>query len=106
MSSKILSAGLAFIAFVFPWIGQAGSQADLAHQADVADQGDCKTRPLSDFLDAQGGPVQFFPPVEDYVGWFDAPFVNFALVDYAGLANDYIEEGAGESLGTTSSGSV
>lgn len=26
-------------------------------------------RPLSDFLEAQGTPSTFFPPVADYIGW-------------------------------------
>ena len=100
MYLKIQSAVVALMVFIFPLVGQAGSQADLA------DQKNCQTRPLSDFLNAQGELVQFFPPVNDYVGWFDAPFVNFGLVDYAGLANDYITDQTGQSLGTTSSGRI
>jgi hypothetical protein len=34
----------------------------------------------------------FFPPVRDYVGWTDNPATTFALVDYAGLANDYLRK--------------
>jgi hypothetical protein len=76
---------------------------------------DCTTRPLSDFLNAQGtlnDPPQFFPPVKDYVGWVDAVDpdtelpTTFALVDYAGLANEYITAQTGISLGTEVTGSV
>ena len=69
-------------------------------------------RPLSDFLDAQGTSgdnpemPSFFPPVLDYVGWAGADFVTFALVDYAGLANRYIEESGAKSLNTQVTGQV
>ena len=59
-------------------------------------------RPLSDFLDAQGANSSFFPPVPDYVGWASGDFVTFALVDYAGLANDWL----GQSLHTQVNGQV
>jgi hypothetical protein len=75
-----------------PWIGE-----------------DCERpsqRPLSDFLDAQGTSSTFFPPVADYVGWADGDFITFALVDYAGLANDFIVAEGGEDLGTRSTGRV
>ena len=76
---------------------------------------ECRNRPLDDFLKAQGklnNPPQFFPPVRDYVGWVDA--VNpatklpttFALVDYAGLADKYIQKRTGGSLGTKLNGSI
>lgn len=66
-----------------------------------------KTRPCSVFLNAQGTTSRFFPPVKDYVGWTDAvdPQTGlpktFGLVDYAGLANEYIKARTGKSLGTT-----
>jgi len=63
-------------------------------------------RPFSDFLDAQGTQSKFFPPVPDYVGWTNNIDINkftlFALVDYAGLANDYL----GGTLGTRVHGFV
>lgn len=65
------------------------------------------TRPCSVFLNAQGTTSRFFPPVNDYVGWTDAvdPQTGlpetFGLVDYAGLANEYIKAKTGKSLGTT-----
>ena len=64
------------------------------------------TRPLSDFLDAQGTTSVFFPPVLDMLAWTDGQFVNFGVVDYAGLANAYIEANTGTSLGTSVSGTV
>jgi len=57
-------------------------------------------------------PPQFFPPVKDYVGWADAVApgavlaTTFALVDYAGLANQYIKAQTGRSLGTEVRGYV
>lgn len=63
-------------------------------------------RPIEDFLDAQGTMTNFVPPVADYLGWVDPGFVNFALVDYAGLAAEYIEAVTGDSVGTTFTGSV
>jgi hypothetical protein len=59
-----------------------------------------KTRPCSDFLKAQGTTSKFFPPVPDYVGWADKLFTTFGLVDYAGLAAEYINQQTGKSLGT------
>lgn len=65
-----------------------------------------KTRPCSDFLNAQGKTSRFFNPVPDYVGWTDAVNPNtllpetFGLVDYAGLADKYIKAKTGKSLGT------
>lgn len=64
-------------------------------------------RPFSEFLDAQGttSPL-FFPPVLNYVGWSDDPGeTTFALIDYAGLANDYLES-LGVKLGTRVNGFV
>ena len=66
----------------------------------------CATRPLSDFLDAQGSTEFFFPPVKDMLGWTDAEFTTFAIVDYAGLADQYIVSETGASLGTDFSGRV
>lgn len=59
-------------------------------------------------LGAQGTTSMFVPPVPDYVGWVDADFVTFALVDYAGLANAWIEAetGGATSLGTGVRGKV
>jgi hypothetical protein len=83
--------------FVFPLVGQADQMPDRG----------CTKRPLSDFLDAQGTTEFFFPPVQDMLAWTDLEFVNFALVDYAGLANDYIESvDPAFSLGTEVKGRV
>jgi hypothetical protein len=67
---------------VFPLASQAGTQSDIAN---------CALRSIDDFLDAQGTQSSFFPPVPDYVGWAGADFVNFALVDYAGVADTYVQ---------------
>ena len=66
----------------------------------------CYKRPLSDFLDSQGSTILFFPPARDMLAWTDFEFVNFALVDYAGLANDYIASASGQGLGTNVKGRV
>src|SRR5262249_27682694 len=64
------------------------------------------TRPLADFVEAQGTTSRFFPPVKDMLGWSDGPFLDFGLVDYAGFANEYIKQRTGTSLGTAVSGTV
>ena len=67
-----------------------------AHQRAVT------MRPLADFLTAQGTTSQFVPPVPDYVGWIDGSSVaeatTFALIDYAGLANEFIETESGGAI--------
>jgi hypothetical protein len=74
-------------------------------------------RPISDFLSTQGtyciddgagGCFLFVPPVANYVGWGDAKRIVAASVDYAGLADAYIESASGGqvSLGTSFSGAV
>lgn len=86
--------------------------SSLPSKADSLIDDDCihvTKRPLSDFLNVQGtlnDPPQFFPPVKDYAGWADADFINFALIDYAGLANTYIQAQTGRSIGTKVRGIV
>ncbi len=64
-------------------------------------------RPLSDFLSTQGTTSNFFPPTPDFVGWSNNnPQTLFALVDYAGLAANYLATHGGPSLGTTITGGV
>ncbi len=66
-------------------------------------------RPLSDFLNTQGSTNIFVPPVPDFIGWISAlanPPLNFASVDYAGLAAAWLQQNGGPSLGTQVSGSV
>lgn len=90
-------AAVVLACFIFPLVGQAGQMPDPG----------CTKRPLSDFLDAQGTTEDFFPPVRDMLAWTDLNFVNFALVDYAGLVNDYLESvDPAYSLGTEVKGRV
>ena len=90
-------AAVILAGFVFPLVSQA---------AQIPDRG-CTKRPLSDFLDAQGTTEFFYPPVQDMLAWTDLNFVNFGLVDYAGLANDYLEGvDPALSLGTEVKGRV
>ena len=65
-----------------------------------------KQRPLSEFLEAQGSNSSFFEPVPDYIGWGDTPFTTFVLIDYAGLADQYLIDHCGTTAGTTVRGSV
>jgi hypothetical protein len=91
----------ALLVFLFTILGEAAPMGEAGPQVAtqpslVTSQPSLKvtTRPLSEFLDAQGTTDKFFPPVRDYVGWTDNvdtdKFTIFALVDYAGLANDYL----------------
>jgi hypothetical protein len=80
----------ALLAVLLPLLGQAGPMG----KAGVPVSTSClqvSTRPLPDFVDAQGMTSKFFPPVQDMLGWDDGlAATNFGLVDYAGLANAYI----------------
>jgi hypothetical protein len=96
----------ALLAVLLPTRGKAGPMGEAGSLVSTT----CvqvTTRPLAAFLDAQGTTSRFFPPVEDMVGWDDGSAgINFGLVDYAGLANAYIEATTGTSLGTAVSGTV
>jgi hypothetical protein len=95
----------ALLVVLFPMLGKAGPMGEAGPLVGT----NClqvTTRPLSDFLDAQGTTSRFFPPVKDMLGWSDGPLIDFGLVDYAGLANAYIEQTTGTSLGTAVSGTV
>lgn len=72
-------------------------------------------RPLSDWLDAQGtfcvddgggGCILFEPPVANYLAWTDPARNRIGSFDYAGLANQYIVDHGGASLGTKMTGSL
>jgi hypothetical protein len=82
-------------------------------------------RPIGDFLKAQGASSNFFPPVPDYLGWAQAlctsgglgclsPEIDFGrfcggdfvLVDYAGLADQYLVKNGFQSSGTVMDGTV
>ena len=61
---------------------------------------------LQEFLDVQGSNSTFVPPVGDYVGWANGGFILFALVDYAGVADAWIQSQTDESIGTEIEGEV
>lgn len=74
-------------------------------------------RPISDFVSAQGtfciddgggGCILFVPPVRNYIGWSDLKHNLCISVDYAGVANDWIEGASSGaiSFGTETSGSI
>jgi len=80
-------------------------------RSDPAYANSATKRPISDFVNVQGTTVTFNPPVPDYVGW-SRPFTTppqdqrLALGDYAGIANEFIEDNSRISLETRVSGSV
>ena len=75
------------------------------------------TRPISDFIETQGtfciddgmgGCFLFVPPVANFIGWSDLKANLCASVDYAGLANEYVESASGGavSFSTETDGTV
>ena len=64
-----------------------------------------RTRPLRQFLDAQGTTTTFFVH-PDISGWVDRDIVTFALVDYPGVIADWLRREHNVDLGTTVTGSV
>jgi hypothetical protein len=93
-------------------------------RADLADgaQASATTRPIEEFVGAQGafclpdgsgGCFLFVPPVANFTGWDNGGEVppeetRGASVDYAGLANAWIEgaSGGAVSFGTTFDGTI
>jgi hypothetical protein len=74
-------------------------------------------RPIEDWIDQQGtyciddgsgGCFLIVPPIENFLGFSDPGSMTSASVDYAGLANDWIEAASGgaTSFDTTFSGSI
>ena len=64
-------------------------------------------RPIEDFLDAQGTGGNGLPaPLNGDLGAFDAKAGRFIQVDYSGLANKWIVDNGGKSLGTETEGTI
>ena len=73
-------------------------------------------RPVEDFLAAQGtfciDPSNncdlITAPVPEFISWFSGSFATTGIVDYAGMANTWLQQvsGGAISLGTTVEGSV
>lgn len=113
---KIFSSCAVLLAAAIPSLCEAGTMGDSGAKGNAGLMGQPRQqpdpqciavteRPLSDFLSAQGTTSpEFFPPVKNYVGWTGGPF--FALVDYAGFANEYIKAEKQGSLGTNVIGYV
>lgn len=68
-------------------------------------------RPIKDFIDQQGtfciddgmgGCFLFVPPIANFIGWSDPAQSRSASIDYAGLANNFLDN----ALGTTFLGSI
>lgn len=72
-------------------------------------QGPAVHRPIQEFIAAQGTTEWFTPPVKDQFGW-SSPVAGkiwkFAVFDYAGKANNYLQENTDLDLGTTMDGDV
>lgn len=99
-SALVVSALLVFLFAILGEaepMGEAGPQVATPPLKATTPPLKVTFRPLSEFLDAQGttSPL-FFPPVQNYVGWVDGDLTTAALVDYAGLANDYLRERHGK----------
>lgn len=95
----------------------AALAAGLILSASVDAAAQAKQRPIQDFVDAQGTfcfdlftpghCLLFVPPIENFIGWGDPTNTLLASVDYAGLADEWLQaQPGGQSLGTSFSGSV
>ncbi len=78
------------------------------HAAGIkAESGSASTRPISDFLQAQGSTSFFVPPLPDFIGWTNNnPMTMFASVDYAGVVANYLVTHGGPDIGTTVDGTI
>lgn len=112
VSEKAISSGVSYMATykAFEWTASVrrrglliaavlGLALPSLTQAAGQDCVDVNTRSLDEFLNAQGSTTQFFPPVPDYLGWGGGDPVTFGLIDYAGVAADYLLD-QGVDLGT------
>jgi hypothetical protein len=112
---KIQSIAIAIItAITLPVIG-----CDETHpiESSSAPLARISKRSIQEFVDAQGtfcfpdgigGCVQFVPPIDNFFGWGTSGVTRSASIDYAGLANKWIEGASGgtRSFGTTFDGTV
>ncbi|HEX8111136.1 MAG TPA: hypothetical protein VF516_25575 [Kofleriaceae bacterium] len=88
----------ALLVFLFAILGEAAPMGEAGPQVATPPSKVTTVtfRPFSEFLAAQriGGGDLFFPPVKNYVGWTTNQNLKkatlFALVDYAGLADDFL----------------
>jgi hypothetical protein len=72
-------------------------------------KGGATQRPISDFLGKQGTTSLFIPPVPDLIAWgttFSELPITFGWMDWAGVADTYLEDAVDIDLGTTISGKV
>jgi hypothetical protein len=72
-------------------------------------------RPISEFVAAQGtyciddgsgGCFLFVPPIKNLIGWASPGSNRFALIDYTGVAAQWLKDGYDKDLGTVTSGTV
>lgn len=85
----------------------AAADVHAANVQKLADPPNAVTRPISDFVLAQGSTSFFIPPLPDFIGWTNNnPITMFASVDYAGVVASYLASHGGPILGTSVGGSV
>ncbi len=99
--TRILTISIVFVS-LFPLVAQAKPPKC---------KGPVTERPIEDFLGAQGTTNIFFFPVPDLAASTGGPpssdeIINFAVVDYAGLAAKWIENNSVVQLGTDPRGQV
>lgn len=111
-----LKMGIAIALLVTGLLALVGAPFVRADDGDTAaPAATTATRPLSDWLDAQGtycwddglgGCTVFDPPFPNFLAWTDPARDRIASIDYAGLVNQYYIDNSGTDLGTTMSGKV
>jgi hypothetical protein len=107
MRSALRGARVFWLAVVGISLGFAAQQVRAANIQKFADPGGEHSRPLSDFLLAQGSTSNGYPPLPDYFGWANNDPQNLlANVDYEGLAGEYLASHGGPDVGTQVAGTV
>ena len=103
------------VVFTHLFLGGSGPvEIDCTGEAGLEGQGGAAQRPISEFVSAQGtfcrpdgagGCLLFVPPLQNFLGWRD-PQENISIsVDYAGIADAWLQsQPGGVDLGTTTSG--
>lgn len=111
-----LKVKVRFVAFILMMIGLLALLiAPVALAEEQSPAAVTTRRPIEEFVAAQGtfcfddgagGCILFEPPLQNFLGQSDPARDLAGAVDYAGIANQYIIDNGGTSLGTTFSGTV
>jgi hypothetical protein len=107
---------LSDVIYLFGYLYLGGPAPAEISCGEAEGQGGAVQRPISEFVAAQGtfcrpdgagGCLLFVPPLQNFLGWRD-PQENISIsVDYAGIADAWLEsQPGGLDLGTTTSGSI